>query len=153
MTQVPGQRSDFSLDLTQYRVHTTEPVVDPDLLRTLARESSDLRADAKQVLVDTPYLDGGTRLVSQARYKAGGAGPELRRLHEHSQIAAGLATFFGCEPTPTRASFIYYEPGDHVGLHQDVSSCTVVALLHIDGSPSETLIHPELDGLNPMPFS
>jgi hypothetical protein len=55
----------------------------------------------------------------------------------------------GIAMKPVQSNYLYYEPGDFLGLHHDQARCpyTVIALL---GGPAEPLcLHPELIGVPP----
>ena len=50
---------------------------------------------------------------------------------------------------PTRASYLYYEPGDFMGLHTDLPSCALTMLTSLGGDAPPLVVHPELPSLEP----
>jgi hypothetical protein len=64
----------------------------------------------------------------------------------HRRLAARVTRLIGVRLRPVQSNYLYYDPGDFLGLHHDQARCpfTVIALL--DGDAGPLCVHPELRG-------
>jgi hypothetical protein len=126
---------------------TPSCVLRPQLLdgaerAALLAESRDCRSGAVLTVREHWQVVDGWQFLGPARFSYSLDGDV------HRIVADRLAVRAGAElGTPLRAvqsNFLYYEPGDFLGLHHDQERCpvTVIALLEGDAAPLCT--HPEL---------
>ena len=92
-------------------------------------------------------VDGS--MSSPRRSWVSAAGPLLRELHRDPTHLERLALATGRSFEPTRASYIHYRPGDHVGLHIDAADCGLTLVTRLGGSLDPLVVHPQLAGLPP----
>lgn len=120
-----------------------------DILRTpldprdrdrLKLEARDRRSSAVRTAHEENRREPGGRLRTNRFFWVATAGPVLDELHEGLYCDV-LTSELGSEILPTRSSYIYYEPGDHVGPHQDVAQCQFTGLISLADRGS-TLIYP-----------
>lgn len=71
------------------------------------------------------------------------------RQRVHQEVAARASALAKVQLHPVQSNYLYYGPGDSLGLHHDQSRCpyAVVALLNGDADP--LCLHPELAGVRP----
>jgi hypothetical protein len=72
------------------------------------------------------------------------AGPVLRAIHQDKQRLGQLQRIVGRRVSPTRGSYIYYKPGDYIGLHKDASVCQITLITSVAGAPEPLMVHPSL---------
>lgn len=112
----------------------------PDHRQQLREEAAARRFSAIRTEFDQNRFDSIGRLRTRRRFWVSTAGPVLDALHEGS-VLDFLRVQVGEAVYPTRSSYIYYEPGDHVGPHQDVQQCEITGLVSF-GQDASTLTYP-----------
>jgi hypothetical protein len=119
--------------------------------------------DAAAVMSEAAALAGGARHANGAYYRVNGdgsissprslstvaAGPVLQAIHRSEVRLALLERVAGRPLMPTRGSYIYYEPGDYIGLHRDASACAVTLITSVAGVLDPLVVHPSLVGVPP----
>jgi len=133
------------LEAQHYAVFET--LLDDELLGYLRREGQSRRplAVVRKRLV--PKIGDTGRVASHAQHFLSSPGPVLQEIHESEELVAFVGALLGKVVFPTRASYLYYEPGDYVGLHQDVSSCELTLLVNLFAGKQPFTVHPELSGV------
>ena len=86
---------------------------------------------------------------SPSQYAVSKPGRALDALHHHARVIATLERATGRELEPTRCSYLFYEPGDFMGLHTDASACFVTMIVPVAGRPPALTVFPELRGASP----
>jgi hypothetical protein len=92
---------------------------------------------------------GGTSVRSPSRYHVATGGSVLRALHADPSLRRTLRELTGSTMTPTRSAYLYYRPGDHMGLHTDVPDCRLTVLVPTIGTPAPLTVFPTLAGTPP----
>lgn len=92
-------------------------------------------------------LSGSGRLSSPRAHQTAGPGPVLRDLHEGARLIEMLRQATGLYFFPTRVSYLFYGPGDFIGLHTDIDPCQVTLVTSVVGCPDPLILHPELAGM------
>jgi hypothetical protein len=77
------------------------------------------------------------------------AGPVLEAIQRDERRLDRLERIAGRRLCPTRASYIYYRPGDYIGLHKDAAVCAVTLITSIAGTLGPLVVHPSLVGAAP----
>lgn len=105
-----------------------------ELYQDLTCEARQSRALAQHLEDDRCFLDHRRKLRTARRFRVNPQGQVLHRAHA-STVREMAIEAIGCELWPTRASYLYYAPGDFIGPHQDVEQCeyTLVAPLGAEG--------------------
>ena len=75
--------------------------------------------------------DAYGRLRSGRAHWISTGGPVLAEIHEGLMCRTVNETTVAGELFPTRSVYIYYEPGDYIGPHQDVQQCERTALVSL----------------------
>jgi hypothetical protein len=129
-----------------------------DVQASLRSEADDLRVHAGGATIARFHLhdDGSLRGKRRVRVATGGA-----RLHElHHTVGLDAARrASNVQLYPTRACYLYYEPGDYALLHHDVSQCTVTLLACVAGDAEPLILYPsfgratesDIEALNAAP--
>lgn len=132
-----------------------------DLQRQIRDEAASRQEIAELIAIDSFSLDEDGALRGKRHVSASGPGPVLTGLHHGVGLA--LARSASSHPTalfPTRASYLYYAPGDFVLLHHDVTQCTVTILAALSASADPLVTYPsfgtatasDIPHLNAAPF-
>jgi len=84
---------------------------------------------------------GGRQFLGPARFSYCLTGD--RRLAIEPELAGRASELLGLRLEPVQSNYLYYGPGDFLGLHHDQQCCpyTIVALLEGDAEP--LCLHPE----------
>lgn len=121
----------------------------PDALT--AGRADAIRAEATSLASHARRADGNYYCVnadgsisSPRRLSTAAAGSALQAIHHDESLLDRLADILGRRIAPTRGSYIYYEPGDYIGLHKDAAVCTVTLIGSIAGALASLVIHPAL---------
>jgi hypothetical protein len=107
-------------------------------------------AEARRVLTDAYELDAdGRDFRRPVSYRIAHPGDGLRLLHE-GEACPRLASELAAEPMePSKVGYLYYNPGDRIGLHTDLPECQLVLLAAIESTAPPLVVHPELKHLTP----
>ena len=133
--------------LREERYSSLEALFSDDELIELRREA-ELRALDARPWSSTGYsVSRKGRLDSPRRHRTGESGPRLRELHEGRPLGDFLSEAVGAAMFPTRAAYLYYRPGDHVGLHTDVDVCELTLVVNVEGDTGPLVLHPDLRGV------
>lgn len=116
---------------------------------TLASEARDRRSSAGESVARSYQLGDSGRVGSPRAHLSSFPGICLRSLHEDPALLAAVRALTGRLLLPTRASYIYYRLGDFIGLHTDVSPCTLTLIIGVLGETEPLILHPELLALAP----
>jgi hypothetical protein len=92
-------------------------------------------------------VNGDGSLSSPRRLSTIAAGPLLETIHHDKQRLEQLERIAGRRLSPTRASYIYYEPGDYIGLHKDAAVCQITLITSVSGALEPLMVHPSLVGV------
>jgi hypothetical protein len=126
---------------------TVQALVSPADRRALRAEARSLYAGAQRRFRSGFRLIDGWQLLGPLSSAYADTGARLDSIHR--QLAARLAEFTGPGTRPAMSSYIYYEPGDGIGLHLDQQRCQYDVLVYLDGTPGPLCIHPDLAQLPP----
>lgn len=121
-----------------------DALFDERTLAILRDEGERCRDAAVLRTIDVPRIGDTGRIGSQTCHRLAAPGPELQGLHESDEVRALAHALLGKVVFPTRASYLYYEVGDHVGLHQDAISCELTLLVALSAGREPITLHPEL---------
>jgi hypothetical protein len=88
-------------------------------------------------------LSSDGQVSSPRRHRSAGPGPTLRAVHESVSVRSLLRELTGLYFFPTRASYLYYAPGDFIGLHTDIEPCQLTLVTSVLGNPDPLVIHTE----------
>jgi hypothetical protein len=75
------------------------------------------------------------------------AGPVLSAIHDDTVHLEIIKSIVGRRLSPTRGSYIYYAPGDYIGLHRDALECEATLITCIAGVLSPLVVHTSLIGV------
>jgi hypothetical protein len=124
--------------------------IDPRLLRDLTREAVERHSLASPWGSEEYVLRPNGQLASPRRHLTARPGPHLRRLEAAADLRDVLGVLVAGKVRPARASYIYYWPGDYVGLHTDiVPDCRLTLLTSVLGHLDPLVVHPNLAGRRP----
>ena len=115
--------------------------------RALRDEARSLHASAQRRFREGFQLVDGWQLLGPVSNAFADGGDELGRVHQ--PMAARFAELVVPGLWPAMSSYLYYEPGDFIGLHQDQQRCLYDVLVVLDGDPEPLCVHPELAGTPP----
>ena len=118
-------------------------ITDQDRAALLA-ESRALGPSARAASGDYYRVNGDGSLSSPRRLSTIAAGPVLEAIHRDEQRLEQLERIAGRRVSPTRGSFIYYEPGDYIGLHKDAAACQITLITSVSGALEPLIVHPSL---------
>jgi hypothetical protein len=90
----------------------------------------------------------GAWLRSPRRYHYAACGPRLAALHQLPDLCDMLSSVAGAALCPTRSSYLFYSPGDFVGLHTDRYGCDITTLIRLDGGDEPLLFVDEAPTMN-----
>src|SRR3954453_675598 len=119
-------------------------------LARLRTEAAEREAEAERVETDAYELHAdGQDFRSPVSLGMAEAGPELKGLHESSELVTLARELAGTEMQPSKANYLYYGVGDRIGLHTDLPACELVLLVAFDSFAPPLIVHPELRTLTP----
>ena len=121
-----------------------DELFDAETAARLAREAEAARASARPWSSTDYALSRSGQLSSPRSHRSGSPGGVLRALHEGNRVRELLRELTGLHFFATRASYLFYEPGDFIGLHTDLDACQVTLVTSVLGSPDPLVLHPEL---------
>lgn len=153
-SQIYGPEMDVDLDYESlYSEITRQHYV---LLRDLrsAEETNSLFEDAVSQhmtssidLTSTQcFLNGNRFMVPERRMRYADGGETLLDMHENPELVAAIRKITKLDLWPTRAGYVYYEPGDYLGTHIDLSGCQYTLLGSVAGPTEPLVVYPELAG-------
>lgn len=113
------------------------------------RTESTVQVKAGRLHLVEDYTVGVSgKLRSPGVHWTGMAGPCLRSLHADPSLRSAVSALAGKAMFPTRAAYVHYEPGQHVGLHTDVPPCAFTLLVALTRDAGPLSVHPELADLS-----
>ncbi len=122
-------------------------VLAPDRVAALLGEAASMAADAGSMPRDVYRVNDDQSISSPRRMHATAGGPVLRAIQRDEALLDMIEHAAGHRVAPTRAAYIFYEPGDYLGLHRDSTLCEVTLLTGVGGALDPLIVHPELVGL------
>jgi len=121
----------------------------PDLLDQSERaellvEAAALRDGAERR--DRPgwQVVDGTQFLGPAHYWFSAEGTVRPRVH--AALAARIGERLSIAVHPVQSNYLYYGPGDSLGLHHDQARCPFALVTLLDGEAEPLCVHPELAG-------
>jgi hypothetical protein len=134
-------------------VRATEPArTVPQLLThadlaALQDEAKALRVEARRRHREGFQLVDGWQLLGPVNSASADGGDWRPAIHR--RMAARFDELVHPGLHPTVSSYLYYEPGDFIGLHLDQGRCQYDVLVVLDGVATPLCVHPELTGVAP----
>lgn len=121
----------------------------PDVLSAqrasaLVAEAAAFAPNARPMPRDEYRVKAAGRIASPRRMSAIAAGPVLRAIQRDEQLLDLLERTAGKRLTPTNGAYIYYEPGDYLGLHKDEAVCEVTLITGVADALGPLVVHPPL---------
>jgi hypothetical protein len=104
-------------------------------------------AQAERHEYERATVDEYGTLVCARKNWYGPPGPAMERVHNDPRLLAEVEAATGTPVFPTRSSYIYYEPGDFIGLHVDFALCRYTLLARLTARPDPLFVCPSLRGL------
>src|SRR5438552_4395127 len=120
-----------------------------DRIGAVLAEATELAPSARRATGKYYCVNGDRSISSPRRLSTVGAGPVLQAIHRDARRLELLERIAGRRLRPTRGSYIYYEPGDYVGLHNDASVCEVTLITRVAGALQPLVVHRALVGVPP----
>lgn len=125
-------------------------VLAPESLVALRAESLDLQATATTVETTEFELHAdGQDFRSPIRLHTSEQGDVLRAVHQSRELCELANEVAATDMRPSKASYLFYETDDRIGLHTDLPACELVLLAALDSVAPPLVIHPELRSLTP----
>lgn len=106
----------------------------------LIADATESLATADVVATGDCFHDDRGLLRTARRFRAASRGIVLEELHR-TFLQAKVSEILGCVAYPTRASYLYYAPGDFVRPHHDVQQCQYTVIAPV-GRPSTLTTYP-----------
>jgi hypothetical protein len=123
--------------------------VAPGDAAAVAVEACALAMSARRVVGDYYCVNDDRSISSPRRLSTVAAGPLLQRIHSDARLLELLEHVAARRLSPSRSSYIYYAPGDYIGLHKDASVCQVTLITSITGALDPLVVHPSLIDMPP----
>jgi len=115
----------------------------------LLAEAAALASSARRATGYYYRVNADQSISSPRRLSTIAAGPVLQSIHLDETRRGLLDDILGQRLSPTRASYIYYGPGDYIGLHKDASVCEVTLITSVSGALDPLVVHPSLRDVAP----
>jgi hypothetical protein len=112
----------------------------------MREEAMALAPRARRASGDYYRAHGDGSVSSPRGLSTTSAGPVLEAIQRDEKRLDRLERIAGRRLCPTRASYIYYRPGDYIGLHKDAAVCAVTLITSIAGALGPLVVHPSLVG-------
>lgn len=116
-------------------------------LAALRTEAELLRPNAQRRHRSGFFIVDGWQLLGPVDNAYADSGDRRPAIHE--RMAARFDELIHPGLVPTVSSYLYYEPGDFIGLHVDQRRCQYDVLVVLDGVAAPLCVHPELVGIAP----
>jgi hypothetical protein len=71
------------------------------------------------------------------------------RADVHRRMAVRASELVEVELHPVQSNYLFYRPGDFLGLHHDQARCPFAVIVLLDGDAGPLCVHPELQGTRP----
>jgi hypothetical protein len=135
-------------DLDAYGyVQFDQRLLEPNIGELLAE--ADERHSAARKMSEAGYtFPEGTGLRGPRHLHTSAPGPRLDELHRSAAAIATTSCLFRARSFPTRAAFLYYEPGDYVGLHKDITYCAITLIIPLSGECDPLIVYPDYYQVN-----
>ena len=104
---------------------------------------------ARRVAGDYYQVNADGSISSPRKLTTASAGPVLEAIHRDPERLSLLEQPAGGHLSPTLCAYIYYAPGDYIGLHKDGHRCSLTLITSIDGPLAPLVVHPALAGNEP----
>ncbi len=141
---------DAATELRQYGAASAVDRFETVWMRAVQAEAIALRPAARRTVRSAYEIyAGGTSVRSPARYHVATTRSVLHALHGHPSLLRTLREITGSTVIPTRSAYLYYRPGDYMGLHTDVPECRLTVLVATMGTPAPLTVFPTLAGTPP----
>ena len=124
-------------------------VLNADRVDAMLAEAAALAANARSMPRDEYRLDEEHRIASPRRMSAVAGGPVLRAIQREESLLELIEDVAGHAVCGTSAAYIYYAPGDYLGLHRDKAACEVTLITGVAGELDPLIVHPDLVGVPP----
>jgi hypothetical protein len=118
--------------------------ISAESLEELRDEAARQRAHAAHHTYRTPTIEADGNFIAERRNSYSPAGPGLDAWHTDDAVLASVGKLTGCEVFPTRATYVYYDVGDFIGLHVDVALSRVTLLSRLSPVDDPVYVCPEL---------
>jgi hypothetical protein len=106
------------------------------------REAANNRAMSEALFNDSYVLRDSKYLVPRRRIRFSDAGEHLLGIHD--ALTPCVSKIVSKSLFPTRAGYVYYEPGGFLGVHVDEDVCEYTLLANVGGPPDPLRIYPSL---------
>jgi hypothetical protein len=126
-----------------------DELISADERERLYDEARTERPYAQRLVTDRFCRSPDGRALAPSRQWVANPGEALTELHRSREVAVGLRRLARRAVRPTFCSYVYYGPGDFVGLHSDDADCAIVVLAWLGGPAGPLYVNPELQGLSP----
>jgi hypothetical protein len=126
-----------------------QDAIAPGDAAAVVAEARALSMSARRVVGDYYCVNDDRSISSPRRLRTVSAGPFLRTIHRDARLLDVLEHIAARRLSPTRSSYIYYAPGDYIGLHIDASVCRVTLITSLAGALSPLVVHPSLIDMSP----
>jgi hypothetical protein len=123
--------------------------VAPGDVAAVAVEACALAMSARRVVGDYYCVNDDGSISSPRRLGTVAAGPLLQTIHRDARLLELLEHITARRLSPSRSSYIYYAPGDYIGLHKDASVCRITLITSITGALDPLVVHPSLIDVPP----
>jgi hypothetical protein len=140
-----SRRATLLLGAAGYRV--TPDLLSPDERERLYKEARVERPYAQREAHEAFRTGPDGRALAPNRQWIANPGDALRQLHRSRELASAVRRLVRRAVRPTICSYLYYGPGDFVGLHSDNSDCPIVLLAWLGGPAGPLYVNPELQDL------
>jgi hypothetical protein len=124
-------------------------IVAPGDAGAVAVEARALAMSARRVVGDYYCVNDDRSISSPRRLSTVAAGPLLLAIHRDARLLELLEHIAARRLCPSRSSYIYYTPGDYIGLHKDAAACQVTLITSITGALDPLVVHPSLIDVPP----
>jgi hypothetical protein len=122
------------LQILEMGTLSVSPLADISFMDDLKNEALRLEPDSRGNCVDKIVLGRDGRLSSPRKHRTATPGLALQSLHEKPQLCKSISKAMGKRMFATRASYLFYQPGDFIGFHTDIGPCQVTVLMRVFGN-------------------
>ncbi|MCP9955467.1 hypothetical protein [Actinomadura madurae] len=124
---------------------------EPGLVDSLESEAAALKGTAIPQKTDEYTVNHHRYLTSPRLQRYAYPGQLLKNLHESPDLVSSLRRITNLPLFPTRAAYVYYDRGGHIGLHTDIAQCAATLFLPLDPArPPPLYVRPDLMTAGPV---
>lgn len=124
------------------------PLADTDRL-CLRDEAATMEESSEWRSTDRFGIDRDGQVSSPSRSASSPPGTSLHELHERPALVRQLRSMTGWILYPTRSSYLFYRPGDFLGIHTDVAACKLTLITVVVGHAGPLVVYPDLVDASP----